>query len=506
MIYRLKIFRFNPSMDNEPKYYFYTIKSDYRPTILQALRKIRDEIDETLAFRESCGLGRCGSCALKKNGKPVLACQTLLDKEENLIEPLDNQEIIKDLVVDQYEFNMRLLAKRVFYSRPDYITANKREAVEWSDSFKKLTQCIQCHICESVCPAFNYNKSDFPGPLILGLLACLNSHTLNLGNEENIAWIDGIHNCTACMACEKVCPQNIDVFRNGVLSLKFNIVDKKLALPRTQEALKRLYERTGKSLPVSNMKLEHQFKRPAINSQSKTSLFLGCMFSDRYPQAGKKVLDILAACHIEFQIPEGFVCCGGPLLWIGHKEYSEEAFRTNIKILEESNIEQVIAPCPACALTFKKDYVYFYEKQTEKKIPFTTFDMTEVLASKLFDLKFKDVKDERPLKVAYYSPCHHGKGQGLLNKSLAILKANPMIKLHEEVIDECCGGMSSSSNRAMMLKMSMKIIKKAEAFAVDALVTNCLFCYDNLNMARKQMQSSIKVEHLLMLTARYLAT
>ncbi len=129
--------------------------------------------------------------------------------------------------------------------------------------------------------------------------------------------------------------------------------------------------------------------------------------------------------------------------------------------------------------------------------------MTEVLASKVFDLKFKD---ERPLKVAYHSPCHHGKGQGLLDKSMAILKANPMIELYEmKAIDECCGGMSSSSNRAMTFEMSMKIIKKAEDSGADALVTNCLFCYDNLNMARKQMRTSIKVEHLLMLTAGCLA-
>jgi len=71
---------------------------------------------------------------------------------------------------------------------------------------------------------------------------------MNLGSEEKIAWLDGIHNCTACMACEKFCPQNIDIFRNGVLKLRSEIVDKKLPLPRTQEALKKLYERTGKSI------------------------------------------------------------------------------------------------------------------------------------------------------------------------------------------------------------------------------------------------------------------
>jgi len=499
MVYRLKIFRFNPALDNVPKYCFYTIESDYRPTILLALRKIRDEDDETLAFRESCGLGKCGSCALRKNGQPVLACQTFLDEEENLIEPLANSEIVKDLVVDRTEFNDRLLVKRVFYSHPDYIKANKREAVEWSDSFKELTNCIQCQICESACPVFNHNKSDFPGPLILGLLARLNNHPLNSGNEEYIAWIDGIHNCTACMTCQEVCPQEVDVFRNGILSLRSTIVDKNLALPRTQEALTKLYVKTGKSLPASNMKLEHQFEHRAINSQSKTALFLGCTFSDRYPQAGKKILDLLSACNIEVQVPEGFVCCGAPLLWIGQKKRFEEAFRINIRIFEESNIKQVITPCPGCALTLKKDYGDSYKNQTGKEIPFTIFDMTEILALKVSNLKFED---ERPLKVAYHSPCHQGKGQGLLNKSMAILKANPMIELYEmEAIDECCGGMSSSSNRVMMFEMSMKIIEKAEDSGADTLVTNCLFCYDNLNMARKQMRTSIEVEHLLMLIA-----
>ena len=90
---------------------------------------------------------------------------------------------------------------------------------------------------------------------------------------------------------------------------------------------------------------------------------------------------------------------------------------------------------------------------------------------------------------------------------MAILKANPMIELYEmETIDECCGGMSSSTNRAMMFEMSMKIIEKAKDSGAGALVTNCLFCYDNLNVARKQMRTSIKVEHLLMLTARCLTT
>jgi len=222
MIYRLKIFRFNPAIDNVPKYCSYTIELDYCSTILQALRKIRDEYDETLAFRESCGLGKCGSCALRKNGQPVLACQTLLDEGENLIEPLANQEIIKDLIVNR---NDCMLKKRVFYPRTDYIMVDKKGVEEWSESFKKLAHCIQCKICESACPAFNHNKSDFPGPMILGMVARFNKNRLSFSDEKGTTLTSGIHNCIECMTCQEVCPQAVDVFRNGILPLKLAIMD-----------------------------------------------------------------------------------------------------------------------------------------------------------------------------------------------------------------------------------------------------------------------------------------
>ena len=80
-------------------------------------------------------------------------------------------------------------------------------------------------------------------------------------------------------------------------------------------------------------------------------------------------------------------------------------------------------PVRGCGLTLKKDYNDYYKAKNGKELPFTIIDMTELLANKLNSISLKKSK---PLKVTYHSPCHHGKGQGLLDKSLAVLKAAPL--------------------------------------------------------------------------------
>ena len=67
--------------------------------LLQALIEIKKEADSTLAFRCGCTSGVCGSCAVKVNGTEKLACKTNIN-DNDLIEPMNNTNIIKDLVVD----------------------------------------------------------------------------------------------------------------------------------------------------------------------------------------------------------------------------------------------------------------------------------------------------------------------------------------------------------------------------------------------------------------------
>ena len=492
--YSVKIYRYNPVTDDQAKYDSYIFEFEHQPTILEVLRKIRDEYDATLAFRESCGLGKCGSCAVLMNGDPVLACRTPIE-EEAIIEPLAKHQVIKDLVVERTEFHDRLRDERVFHNRPDYLKKDDKP-FWWSDRFMDLSKCIGCLICESACPAFGYNSSDFPGPASFVQLSRSLNHSLDLGRQENVAWIDGIHNCTACMKCEYVCPNDVYPFRNGILALRSAIAEKELELPMMQQRLSDQYGKTGSVVLTKQKKLKHA----VIDPQSKTAVFLGCMFADRYPAEGEKVLDLLLAMGVKVQIPDGLVCCGGPLMWVGDRKQAEKAFETNINILIDAGVEQVITPCPGCGVTLKNDYNNYYKTKKSRELPFIIVDMTELLANKLNSISFKE---NELLKVAYHSPCHHGKGQGLVDKSLAVLKAVPGIEFTDtKATNMCCGGMTSSSNPSVTFDLSSKVIEEAEKADVDVLVTDCVFCRDNLSRAAWSKRSKVKIEHLLLLTEK----
>lgn len=112
--YVVKIFRFDPTTDSRPTHDVYRFGSAHVPTILETLETIYQEHDGTLAFRGSCGLGRCGSCTVMLNGRPVLACQTKLPAGESVIEPLlaSNCKIVKDLIVDRYPYNEFMVVKK----------------------------------------------------------------------------------------------------------------------------------------------------------------------------------------------------------------------------------------------------------------------------------------------------------------------------------------------------------------------------------------------------------
>ena len=69
--YEINVFRFNPAAAKKEFYDIHTFDFNHHPTILEVLRKIRDERDASLAFRESCGLGKCGSCAVIMNGREI---------------------------------------------------------------------------------------------------------------------------------------------------------------------------------------------------------------------------------------------------------------------------------------------------------------------------------------------------------------------------------------------------------------------------------------------------
>jgi succinate dehydrogenase / fumarate reductase iron-sulfur subunit len=104
---RFRIYRWGPDSDQNPRIDTYEIDlGTCGPMVLDALIKIKDEIDQTLTFRRSCREGVCGSCAMNIDRGNTLACAKSINgvSGDVKIYPLPHMEVVKDLVTDPTHF------------------------------------------------------------------------------------------------------------------------------------------------------------------------------------------------------------------------------------------------------------------------------------------------------------------------------------------------------------------------------------------------------------------
>ena len=116
----LKIYRWDPEKKDNPRLDAYEIdQKQCGPMVLDALMKIKDEIDTTLTFRRSCREGVCGSCAMNIDGVNTLSCmKSHKDIKGDLrIYPLPHLKVVKDLVAD-----LSILYKPTLYPRVHLFT------------------------------------------------------------------------------------------------------------------------------------------------------------------------------------------------------------------------------------------------------------------------------------------------------------------------------------------------------------------------------------------------
>lgn len=182
--------------------------------LLDALIEIK-KTNKTLGFRFGCKSGVCGSCSVRINGVEKLACNYNIE-ENDIIEPLNNLPIIKDLIVDDSNIKEKLLASK---SSLDSINDNQITSSD-IDIIDIESNCILCNSCYSSCPVYEVN-SDFLGPFALARTYRYihDKKELNTLDKLDIIQQNGIWDCTLCGACDLVCPQNIPI-KNDIMKLQ----------------------------------------------------------------------------------------------------------------------------------------------------------------------------------------------------------------------------------------------------------------------------------------------
>ncbi|MFN7065331.1 MAG: succinate dehydrogenase/fumarate reductase iron-sulfur subunit [Aquificaceae bacterium] len=178
-------------------------------TLLDLLQRIKEEKDPTLTFRSMCRAGVCGTCAIKLDGKPALACSTWIpyEREEVLVEPIDGYRVIRDLVVDHEGLVSRLRDSEVWlYPLEKWIGV--KEGVNQKTS--RSWECILCGICDSVCPVMPIAPY-FGGPLVLTRLYKHLFDPRNAKEERSFEVLKLLNPslCTHCMNCSYTCPKRL---------------------------------------------------------------------------------------------------------------------------------------------------------------------------------------------------------------------------------------------------------------------------------------------------------
>jgi succinate dehydrogenase / fumarate reductase iron-sulfur subunit len=228
-----KIYRWNPDDGANPRYDTYELDLDSTgPMVLDALIKIKSEVDSTLTFRRSCREGICGSCSMNIDGLNTLACtQAIADiKGEVRITPLPHMEVVKDLVPDFKHFYAQYASIKPWLQTVTPTPSGKEriQSVEERSKLDGLYECILCACCSTACPSYWWNSDKFLGPaILLQAYRWLADSRDEMTGERLDALEDPfrLYRCHTIMNCSNVCPKGLNPAK-AIAEIKIMMVER----------------------------------------------------------------------------------------------------------------------------------------------------------------------------------------------------------------------------------------------------------------------------------------
>jgi len=220
--FTLRVRRFNPETGEAPYWDEHTVELEPHRSVLEGILQARDKFDGSIGIRCSCRQAICGSCGIRVNGEPSLACHTHLDAAKRSakdgvieIEPMGNMPVLKDLIVDMDAVHWKkiqrvtpwLLAKQ---------PVPEREYIVEKEAMVDVTQtmaCIQCGACVSDCLAMEVDPG-FIGPAALAKAYRFVGDPRDDEQFERLNDLSqdpqGIFDCTHCFKCVEACPKGVN--------------------------------------------------------------------------------------------------------------------------------------------------------------------------------------------------------------------------------------------------------------------------------------------------------
>ncbi len=225
---KLKIYRWDPEKKQNPRIDTYEIdKKECGPMVLDALIKIKNEVDTTLTFRRSCREGVCGSCAMNIDGVNTLACLKPISdiKKDIKIYPLPHMRVVKDLVPDLSNAYKQLKSINPWLERKKDQAINeletkssqrKEEKKQSPEKRAKLDgkwECVLCFCCTTSCPSYWWNGGEYLGPATLLQASRWIEESRDNQRKERLKKINDsmkLYRCHSIMNCTRSCPKGLN--------------------------------------------------------------------------------------------------------------------------------------------------------------------------------------------------------------------------------------------------------------------------------------------------------
>jgi succinate dehydrogenase / fumarate reductase iron-sulfur subunit len=215
---RFEIYRWNPDDDENPRVDVYHLDLDQcGPMVLDAILKIKNELDSGLTFRRSCREGVCGSCSMNVNGKNTLACINALDDYPETIKifPLPHMEVVKDLVTDMTHFYAQYASIKPWIETQSPVPADHERLQSKADrkQLDGLYECVLCACCSTSCPSYWWNSERYLGPatLLQAYRWLVDSRDENKGQRlDELEDPFKLYRCHTIMNCTDTCPKGLN--------------------------------------------------------------------------------------------------------------------------------------------------------------------------------------------------------------------------------------------------------------------------------------------------------
>ncbi|ACX51709.1 protein of unknown function DUF224 cysteine-rich region domain protein [Ammonifex degensii KC4] len=406
---------------------------------------------------------------------------------------------------------------------------------------EEIIRCMKCGNCQSVCPI--YKELRLESSVARGKIRLAEALL-----KEEVAATSALKErfdlCLTCLACESVCPSGVKV-SSIILAARKELARKKglpwikrvlfstLQRPRilrwgakTAARLQDLaFKRLGsdKMQPRFPLGLERRRIFPALAPQSlleqveerhsvanplaRVALFAGCLTNYVFPSAGLATLYLLRQNRVEVIVPRGQHCCGSPLIYGGAADVVKEMARSHVTLFSSLKVDAVLTLCGTCGEAFQHFYPQLLQdapgyREKAEELAQKTVDIARFLHQLPLDRNLLKPLD---LTVTYHHPCHLGRGLGVVQEPVELIKSVPGVRyIPLQDPARCCGNAGSFSLTHYSLSYSILAhkLKDIAATGAQVVLTGCPACRMQLLDGLSQEKMPQEVWHTVELLAR----